>query len=41
MTLAATDAKGVRPGIPPGLLASLAGLAAAWIAFDLLVWSYG
>ncbi len=25
----------------PGLLASVAGLAAAWIAFDLLVWAYG
>jgi ABC-type uncharacterized transport system permease subunit len=24
-----------------GLIASLAGLAAAWIAFDLLVWGYG
>ncbi len=24
-----------------GLLASLAGVAAAWIAFDLLVWGYG
>ena len=39
MTVATTDAKGARPGIPPGLLASLAGLAAAWIAFDLLVWA--
>ena len=24
-----------------GLLSALAGLAAAWIAFDLLVWGYG
>ena len=24
-----------------GLIASLAGIAAAWIAFDLLVWGYG
>jgi simple sugar transport system permease protein len=27
------------PGL--GLLASVAGIAAAWIAFDLLVWGYG
>jgi simple sugar transport system permease protein len=31
----------VRKGLGIGPLASLAGVAAAWIAFDLMVWGYG
>jgi ABC-type uncharacterized transport system permease subunit len=31
----------MKGGRASGLVASLAGLAAAWIAFDLLVWGYG
>jgi simple sugar transport system permease protein len=37
----ATETGAPPPRISPGLLASLAGIAAAWIAFDLLVWGYG
>jgi ABC-type uncharacterized transport system permease subunit len=31
----------LKEGRAIGLIASLAGVAAAWIAFDLLVWAYG
>ena len=31
----------MKEGRALGLLASVAGVAAAWIAFDLLVWAYG
>src|ERR1700728_3574110 len=33
--------KGAGQARALGLIASLAGIAAAWIAFDLLVWGYG